>query len=164
MLMAEPVGLMLRDLAQHSGRLFGPTEPVRIDQAMVDAFAAATGDHQWPHVDVVRAAKEIGGTLVQGYFTLALIPLFMSRLICIGGVGHALNYGSNKVRFPAALRVGSLVTGSFRLTQVKERQDGLLMTCEHAMAAVGAERPACVAETMTLLMPGEGDFGPFVHL
>lgn len=158
--MTGPECIALSDLDDHVGKLFGPTEPIIIGQAMTNDFARLTGDRQWLHIDVERATQSIGGTLVHGYFTLSLIPAFMARLIAISGVGQALNYGVNKVRFPAALPVGSRVRGSFKLIDVLARREGMLMICEHSICATGAERPACVAETLILLIPGAGIFGP----
>jgi acyl dehydratase len=142
------------------GRTFGPSDPIHIGQDKIDQFAATTGDRQWVHVDVERAAAT-GGTLAHGYMTLSLIPLVVSQLLHISGVDHALNYGSNKIRYPAPLRSGSDVRGTLRIVSVEQRGEGLLMEIEGSIQADGADRPACVARTLTLLYPGDGLHGAF---
>src|SRR5829696_7801256 len=90
-----------KDLAQHVGKALGPSEWMTVDQAMIDKFADATGDHQWIHVDVERAKKEMPGgkTIAHGFLTLSLVPRMAATLITINKRSRGINYGSNKVRF-----------------------------------------------------------------
>ena len=151
----------LERLVAEIGGSFGPSEPVVVDQRMIDRFAEVTGDFQWVHVDRERASRELEGTLAHGYLILSLIPHFVSRLLTITGVDRGVNYGLEKVRFPRPLRAGSFATGSLRIADARPRGAGTLLVSEMTIAEPGQERPVCVAETLTLLYPGDGELGPF---
>lgn len=127
-----------------------------VDQTMVDRFAELTGDYQWVHVDVERAAREIGGTIAHGYFTLALIPRLFATLLRIAGVGRALNYGADRIRFLAPLRTGEPIEARLRIAELSDRGNGKLLRVETTVARVAGGPPVCVAETLLLLYPGEG--------
>jgi acyl dehydratase len=153
---SAPTYVNLAALPEQIGQTFGPTEPFHVDQAMVDQFAALTGDHQWVHVDVERATRELGGTIAHGYLTLSLVPRVMAALLKIDGVGHGLNYGADKVRFPAPCNVGSMLQGRLRIIDVERRGEGYMLRNELTLEGVGAPKPVCVVETLTLLFPGNG--------
>src|SRR3974390_3806283 len=101
------------DLAQYVGKEIGISDWLTVDQAIIDKFADATGDHQWIHVDVERAKKEMPGgkTIVHGFLTLSLIPLVGAEILRVTGITRGINYGSNKVRFTSMVPVGSRVRG-----------------------------------------------------
>jgi acyl dehydratase len=141
------------------GQKLGTSDWLLIDQQRVNTFAEATGDFQWIHVDPERAAREFmaGGTIAHGYLTLSLLPGLMQDILKVEGVGHGINYGSNKVRFTNMVKVGSRVRAHQTLKAVEKRKDGgKQMTYEVTVEIEGQERPALIAETLGLLYPGEG--------
>ena len=138
------------ELAQHVGRELGPSEWMTVDQAVIDKFAAATGDHQWIHVDVERAKKEMPGgkTIAHGYLTLSLVPRMAQTLVKVTGRKRGLNYGSNKVRFTSAVPAGARIRlRSYKLKSVEPMDgNGFRVTSEATVEVEGQERPALVAE------------------
>jgi acyl dehydratase len=140
----------LLDTPALAGREIGVSDWLSVTQERVDLFAEATGDHQWIHVDVNRAQREIGGTIAHGYLTLSLIPLMRRGIFEISGVQRALNYGSDKVRFLKAVSVGRRIRLRAKCREVVEKSRAILMTIEYTVEIEGEERPACVAETLTL--------------
>jgi acyl dehydratase len=140
------------ELLQHVGQELGPSEWMTVDQAIIDKFADATGDHQWIHVDVERAKKDMPGgkTIAHGYLTLALVPRLAQTLVKVTGRKRGLNYGSNKVRFTAAVPAGSRIRlRSFRIRSVEPVDgsgSGFRVTSEATVEVEGQERPALVAE------------------
>ncbi len=143
------------DIAKHVGEEMGVSEWVKIDQDRVNKFADATGDHQWIHVDVERAKKELptGGTIAHGYLTLSLIPMLASQISRIDGVSRGINYGSNKVRFTNMVPTGSRVRARQKLLAAEPKGPGMQMTNEVTIEIEGQDRPACVAETISLVYP-----------
>jgi acyl dehydratase len=141
------------DLASLVGQEIGTSEWVTIDQDRINKFAEATGDHQWIHVDVERAKTQMPGgkTIAHGYLTLSLIPMLGSQIMAVTGVSRGINYGSNKVRFTNMVQVGSRVRGKQKLVSVEPRAGGLQMINEMTIEIEGQERPACVAETISLI-------------
>ena len=140
-----------KDLLQHVGRELGPSDWMTVDQAMIDKFAEATGDHQWIHVDVERAKRELPGgkTIAHGYLTLSLLPRLAPTLMAITGRRRGVNYGSNKVRFISPVPAGSRIRLRQRLVNAEETKDGgVRITSEMTIEVEGGERPAMVAETM----------------
>ena len=136
------------------GEEIGTTEWVEITQDRVDRFADATDDHQWIHVDRERAANgPFGGTIAHGYLTLSLIPWFGSQLFALANPGAKLNYGVNKVRFPHPVRVGSRIRSRVTMGEVTELAAGKQLTLRHVIEIEGEDKPACVAETVVLLLP-----------
>ncbi len=132
----------------------GASEWLLIDQARVNQFADATGDHQWIHVDVPRAAKgPFGGTIAHGYLTLSLIPWLGSQIFTLQTPGAKLNYGVNKVRFPAPVPVGSRIRLHVSVGDVIDIPKGKQMTFRHTIELEDSDKPACVAETVVLLLP-----------
>jgi acyl dehydratase len=142
------------ELDAAAGEQLGTSEWLTVDQGRVDAFAEATGDHQWIHVDVERAEKgPFGGTIAHGYLTLSLIPLFSTQIFALETPGARLNYGVNKVRFPSPLRVGSRVRATATLAEVTDVPAGKQMVTRYVVEVEGGDKPACVAETVVLLLP-----------
>ena len=139
------------DLAQYIGKEIGVSDWFTVDQAIIDKFAEATGDHQWIHVDVERANREIGGTIVHGYLTLSLIPFLSADFMPVNGVARALNYGSDKVRFTSMVRVGKRVRLRQKLIGAEPKAGGLQIKNECTIEIEGEDRPACVAETISVL-------------
>jgi acyl dehydratase len=153
--MPEPTELSFAELGGWVGREFGPTDWLDVAQERVDRFAEATGDDQWIHVDVDRAADgPFGGTVAHGFLTLSLIPVLQRQLWRVTGTRMAVNYGLGKVRFPSAVRVGSRVRMRSQLLELSPRPDGgALMTTQATIELEGADKPACVAESLALLVP-----------
>ena len=135
------------------GEEIGASEWYEITQDKVNLFADATGDHQWIHVDVERAKKELptGGTIAHGYLTLSLIPMLSSQIMRIDGVTRGINYGCNKVRFTNMVPVGSRVRGRQKLLEAQERAGGLQLINEFTIEVEGQDRPACVAQTISIV-------------
>lgn len=143
------------DLPALTGKEIGVSEWVLLDQAKVNQFADATGDHQWIHVDVERAKREMpsGGTIVHGYFTLSLIPQFMFELLQITGVSQMINYGANKVRFTNMVPTGSKVRGRLKVLSVEKKGNATTMNYEMIIEIEGQDRPACIAEVIMMAFP-----------
>jgi acyl dehydratase len=135
------------------GEELGHSDWLLIDQARVDGFADATGDHQWIHVDVERSASgPFGGTIAHGYLTLSLIPLLGSEVFSLQTPGAKLNYGVNKVRFPHPLRVGQRVRAAVSIAAAAELPAGNQLTLRYVVEIEDQAKPACVAETLVLLL------------
>jgi acyl dehydratase len=133
------------------GQELGVADWVEITQERVNEFARATGDHQWIHVDVERATREIGGTIVHGYLTVSMIPGLGAEILTVNGVARALNYGSDKVRFTNMVKVGKRVRLRQQLLEAQPRAGGLQIKNLCTIEIEGEGRPACVAETISLL-------------
>jgi acyl dehydratase len=136
---------------QLAGTELGVSDWLQIDQADVDTFAVLTDDEQWIHVDVDRAAQSpFGGTIVHGYLTLASVIRLVRTLVKVDGYRYGLNYGLNKVRFPAPLPVGSRIRVSSRiLTATEVSGNGTELVVLNTFEREGSEKPVCVAETVT---------------
>jgi acyl dehydratase len=141
-----------KDLLQHVGRELGPSDWMTVDQAMIDKFAEATGDHQWIHVDVERARKEMpdGKTIAHGYLTLSLVPRMAATLMRVQKRSRGVNYGSNKVRFITPVQAGARVRLRQRIANVEEIPGGVRITSAMSVEIEGQPKPALVAETMGL--------------
>jgi acyl dehydratase len=133
------------------GKSFGPTEWLRIEQPRVDAFADATGDHQWIHVDAARAAAgPFGGTIAHGFLTLSLVNYFLPQLVRAEGMKLGLNYGCDRVRFPAAVRTGTRVRARAEIVAVEEVGEGAVQVkIRVTVEAEGGDKPVCVADTLS---------------
>jgi acyl dehydratase len=141
------------ELSGAVGEDLGPTDWLEITQQRVDAFADATGDHQWIHVDVDRAEDgPFGGTIAHGYLTLSLIPHFTPQLFDLDTPGAKLNYGVNKVRFPHPVKVGSRIRATARIADVSDVPAGRQLVTRYTVEIEGQTKPACVAETVVLLL------------
>ena len=142
------------EVAAAAGTDLGTSDWVTIDQRRVNQFADATGDHQWIHVDMERAKEgPFGGTIAHGYLTLSLVPWLGSQIFTLRTPGAKLNYGVNKVRFPSPLRVGSRIRDRVVMGQVTDLPTGKQLTMRHTIEVEGSDKPACVAETVILLLP-----------
>jgi acyl dehydratase len=140
-------------LRQASGQHLGYSEWHVVSQEQVDRFADATGDHQWIHVDPERAAAgPFGGTILHGYLTLALVPRLGAEIWRVDGLALGINYGCNKVRFPSPARVGSRLRAGAELVSVADVPQGVQVVMRYVVEAEGSEKPACVAETVVLLV------------
>jgi acyl dehydratase len=139
----------LEELKQAEGEILGTSDWHEVTQADVDAFADVTGDHQWIHVDVERAKDTpFGGTIAHGYFTLSLIPLLSRQVFGMEGFTFALNYGLNRVRFPAPMPVGGKVRCTVKVAEVQEIPGGAQTMMEMTLEREGGEKPVCVAQTL----------------
>ena len=144
----------LDELERLAGQEVGASAWLTITQELVDRFADATFDHQWIHCDVERARREspYGGPVAHGFLTLALIPGFRGQILTIGGVSRVINYGVNKVRFPNAVPVGARVRGVQTIKSVERTTPGSARVISgFVIELAGETKPACVAETVTLV-------------
>ncbi|MFD1543511.1 MaoC family dehydratase [Nonomuraea guangzhouensis] len=131
----------------------GPSDWLVLDQQRIDAFADATGDHQWIHVDPERAASgPFGRTVAHGYLTLSLIPCFGRRLFRLDLGRARVNYGVNNARFPSPVPEGSRLRASATFAGLRETAAGAALTTRYTIELDGARKPACVAETITLVL------------
>jgi acyl dehydratase len=140
-----------QDVLQHVGRELGPSEWITVTQEMIDKFADATGDHQWIHVDVERARREMPGgkTIAHGYLTLSLVPRLAATLVRAEKRRRGINYGSNKVRFVSPVPSGARIRLRQRILTVEDVPDnGVRVTSEMTVEVEGQTRPALVAETI----------------
>ena len=133
------------------GTALGPGEWFTIDQARIDAFADATDDHQWIHVDPERAANgPFGATIAHGFLSLSLLPSFLRQIYTVQGLRMGVNYGLNKVRFPAPVKVGAQLRAGAELVSAEPTERGLLSTIKVTVEAKDVPAPVCVAEFLTL--------------
>jgi len=155
--MAEPVVIpSVSALKSFVGRKLGPSEWVTVGQEQIDAFARATGDHQWIHVDVERARREspFGGPIAHGYLTIALAPVLLPKLVEVKGVRMAVNYGLDKMRLPAPVPSGARVRLSAELKNVREMPSGAAHTTIGLVFEVeGVDKPVCMADAIYLYFP-----------
>ncbi len=139
----------LSDLQALIGGVLGTSEWLSIDQARIDQFAAVTGDDQWIHVDPARAAAgPFGTTVAHGHLTLSLLPVMVRTAFTIGDVHMTINYGLNRVRFPAPVPVGSRLRGHFKLMAFEPISGGAQVIVEVTTEREGHSKPACVAESV----------------
>ena len=143
----------VQELTEAVGEQIGPGEALPIEQERVNLFADATGDHQWIHVDPEKAAQgPFGTTIAHGYLMLSLFPELMTEVYRVQGVRMGINYGLNKVRFPAVLPVGSKVRAGATLVSVDRTPDGgYQIAAEATLSREGGEKPCCVAQTLARL-------------
>ena len=142
-------------LKEAEGNELGTSDWHEVTQKDIDTFADVTGDHQWIHIDVERAKDTpFGGTIAHGYYTLSLAPKFSEEIMKFEGFAFAVNYGLNKVRFPAPLMVGGKVRMSATLANVEDIQGGVQVTMALTFETEGGEKPVCVAETLARFYEG----------
>jgi acyl dehydratase len=142
----------LAALAGSTGQHLGYSDWIEIDQKRVDLFAEATGDHQWIHVDPERAAAgPFKQTIAHGFLTLSLLPVITADVYRVDGVRMAINYGLNRVRFPAPLPVGGRVRGGVELVEATPIEGGVQVVARVTVEVEGAPKPCCVAETVARL-------------
>jgi acyl dehydratase len=141
----------LDELRTYVGKELGVSSWCEVTQDMINAFAEATGDHQWIHVDVERAKKEspYGGPVAHGFLTLSLAPMLGWDVYKIDGVKMGVNYGVNKVRFPAPVPAGSRVRARVKLLELQDIEGGTQAVTQVTFEREGADKPVCVAETVS---------------
>ncbi|AQA19841.1 dehydratase [Halioglobus japonicus] len=142
------------DLLGAVGRQLGHSDWLEIDQQRINLFADATGDHQWIHVDPEKAAEgPFGATIAHGYLTLSLANLFLPQIMEVRNTSMGVNYGCEKVRFPAAVPVGSRVRGVGEVISAEELKGGVQVVVRMTIEIEGGERPACVIDTISRFFP-----------
>ena len=142
------------DLLEAVGQTLGPSEPLVVTQERINQFAEATGDDQWIHVDLERAASgPFGHTIAHGYLTLSLAAYFLPQLLSVKNMSMGVNYGTEKVRFPSAVTEGSTLRATGEIISAEESGGGVKVVVRMTLAADGAERPACVVDTISLFYP-----------
>ena len=136
----------LKDLV---GEHIGYSDWHEVTQEQVNLFADATGDHQWIHVDPERAkAGPFGGPIAHGYLTLSLVPYFLPTIMPVEGISMGVNYGCEKVRFPAPVPSGSRLRGRFKLVGYEPLEGGAQLTVQVTMEREGSDKPVCIAESI----------------
>ena len=142
------------DLLVAVGQTLGPSEPLVVTQERINQFAEATRDDQWIHVDQDRAASgPFGHTIAHGYLTLSLAAYFLPQLLSVKNMSMGVNYGTEKVRFPSAVTEGSTLRATGEIISAEESGGGVKVVVRMTLAADGAERPACVVDTISLFYP-----------
>jgi len=149
--MADPKLVDYAELESLVGETLPPSDWFEVDQDRVNLFADATGDHQWIHVDVEKATAALGSTVAHGYLTLSLLPMFGPQVLRVQGVSRGINYGANKVRFTNFVPTGSKLRMHQKVKEVNEKAGGKQMISECTIEIEGHEKPACVAETISVL-------------
>ena len=145
----------LEEVKSHIGKELGVSDWLLVTQETIDEFARVTGDDQWIHIDVERAKQSpFGGTIAHGYYTLSLAPRFSYDMFSFEGFAFGVNYGLNRVRFPAPLPVGDRVRMRAKLAAVEEVPGGAQITTELTFEREGAEKPVCVAESLARVYVG----------
>jgi len=139
----------LSELEPLVGQEIAVSDWITVDQARIDKFADATGDHQWIHVDPERAAKgPFGTTVAHGFLTLSLLPELSQTAFAVADTRMGVNYGLNRVRFPAPVPTGSRIRGRFKLLAYEAIEGGAQVTVEVTMEREGQGKPVCVAESV----------------
>jgi acyl dehydratase len=133
-------------LKELAGQHLGYSDHLEVTQEQVNLFADATGDHQWIHVDPERAkAGPFGGPIAHGYLTLSLVPSLLPQILQVSGFSMGVNYGTEKVRFPSPVPVGSKLRAGAKLVSVDDVAGGVQLTMEVTLEVEGASKPSCVA-------------------
>lgn len=143
----------LAELPSLVGQELGVSDWLDITQDRVNRFADATGDHQWIHVDIERATRELGAPIAHGFLIVSLIPFLAKNIVQYQGVGRGINYGSNKVRFTNVVPVGARIRMRVKVLSVEQRAGAYQLINQCTIEIEGQERPACVAENISLLYP-----------
>ena len=140
--------IKFEDLHAAVGEELGVSDWIEVTQENVNKFADVTMDHQWIHIDEERAKKEspYGGTIAHGYFTLSLVPYLMAQIWRASGMKMGVNYGLNKLRFPAPVPIGKKVRGRAVLADVKDVKGGVQVQLDITIEVEDSEKPACFAE------------------
>jgi acyl dehydratase len=143
------------ELASAVGKQLGKSDWLEITQKRIDQFAEATNDHQWIHVDPARAAQgPFKKTIAHGYLTLSLASYFLPQIVEVRGISMGINYGTDRVRFPAPVPVGSRVRGSAELIEVEPQKDGSFQSKVRVTIEIeGSERPGCVVDSISRYYP-----------
>ncbi len=143
-----------KDLAKAVGQQLGHSDWLEITQERIDRFAEATGDHQWIHVDPERAKQgPFGAPIAHGYLTQSLVNLFLPQIVEVRGISMGVNYGADRLRFPAPVPVGSRIRGSAELLEVEEIKGTVQAKIRVTVEIEGSDRPACVIDTISRYYP-----------
>ncbi len=145
--------LTLNNIDDHVGQELGVSDWLLVEQELVERFAELTGDDNWIHVDRKRAARELGGTIAHGLLVLSLIPRMRRDIYRIVGVGMALNYGHDRLRFTGTTPVGSRIRLRMSLSAIAPQGEGRRVTFSLTIEREGAERPSLVADWIIILYP-----------
>lgn len=138
------------ELLAAPGATLGPTDWLIVDQARIDRFAEATGDHQWIHVDAERARQgPYGACIAHGYLTLSLVNYFLPRLIEVRGATMGVNYGLDRVRFPNVVPAGARIRGTGEIVAARPVERGAQVTLRVTIEREGETRPACIADSIS---------------
>lgn len=144
----------LDELEQAVGTHLGHSDWHTVTQEQIDTFARATGDHQWIHVDPDKAALgPFGTTIAHGYLTLSLVPMLVGEVYQVEGVKMSVNYGANKLRFPSPIPVNSKVRAGVELLSVSPVASGYQIAARVTVEREGGDKPACVIETLSVVVP-----------
>ena len=144
----------IEELEQAVGTHLGYSDWHTITQEQIDLFAEATGDHQWIHVDAERAAQgPFGATIAHGYLTVSLVPMLVWQIYKVEGLTMGVNYGANKLRFPAPVPVGSRVRAGVELLSLTPGASGYQSVARVTIEREGGDKPACVVDTVSVLVP-----------
>jgi acyl dehydratase len=142
------------ELEEAVGTHLGHSEWHTVNQDQIDAFAAATGDHQWIHVDPAKAAEgPFGSTVAHGFLTLSLLPMLTWQVYKVEGVKMGVNYGADKLRFPSPVPVGSRVRAGVELTSVTPNKLGYQVATRVTIELDGSDKPACVVDMLAVVVP-----------
>src|SRR4051812_37429010 len=145
----------LEELKAAAGEVLGTSDWHEVTQDDVNTFADVTGDHQWIHIDPERAKETpFGGTIAHGYYTVALAPMLGAQILNFEGFAFALNYGLDRVRFPAPMKVGGKVRVTIKLAEVTDIAGGVQVKLEHTFEAEGGDKPVCISEALARFYAG----------
>ncbi len=143
-------------LKQAVGQHLGYSDWLEISQERIDQFADATDDHQWIHVDPERAKQgPFGACIAHGYLTLSLVNRFLPQIVEVRGISMGVNYGANRLRFPAPVPVGARIRGGAELVEAEDVKGGVQATIRVTVEIEGSQRPACVVDTISRYFPAE---------
>lgn len=144
------------ELLTKIGEKLGETEWMTIDQDRINLFADATGDHQWIHVDPVKAKDgPFGACIAHGYLTLSLVNYFLPQIIDVQGISMGVNVGLDRVRFPSPVAVGSRIRGVGELVSAEEMKGGIQSVVRVTVEIEGQDKPACIADTISRYFPAK---------
>jgi acyl dehydratase len=143
----------ISEFERHVGEHLGYSGWRQVTQKEIDLFAEATGDHQWIHVDTGKAAKgPYGKTIAHGYLTLSLVPILVQQIYRVSGLSMQVNYGCDKLRFPAPVPVDSRIRAGAELIKVERTDKGARATVRVTVEVQGSDRPACVVDTIAAMV------------
>jgi acyl dehydratase len=145
--------IAIADLPGCAGQEMGVSDWTQITQEQINKFADATGDHQWIHVDVERAKKEMGTTIAHGFLSLSVLPMLAAQITKVTGVSRGINYGLNKLRFTGMVPAGSRVRMREKMLSVEPKGEGLQLTRECTLEIEGQDRPAMFTYWVSIVYP-----------
>ena len=148
--MANKIFTSKEQLLEAAGLDLGVTEWIPLEQSRIDMFAEATGDHQWIHVDPVKAAEgPFGACIAHGYLTLSLVNYFLPQLVDVQNISMWVNYGCDKIRFPGVVKAGSKIRGTGEIISIEAVKDSVQVTTRVTIEVAEQQRPACVVDTIS---------------